>query len=195
MLTSVVLIILFIIVLKYSLTGTGGGGFEGFEGTGLPTQSVPGRDTHLLPVGFNTPLEKVPESSIDPFADLDNTTRRMAENLPMISEANIPDRQLFKTNLKLVEQVPNTTLKEIKQTISERMTNVWNSISGSDDGKKSKWSAVNVLEVRKLSGPGADMIIININMIEEERIYSKDFVIEMVKLPGVKNIPNSESNR
>lgn len=180
MIAEVFLIFLFLLVLNFVLDGKR----EGFEGTGLPVQSVKGRETQFLPVGFNAPHEKLTDKAIDPFVALDNKVRKMVSQLPTISESDIPDKGQFQLNQSQVQEVPRSIIKEIEQTISERMTNIWNLFSKEAQGK---WESVNVLEVRsQRTASGVELITVKINMIERNRIYSKDFVVEMVKLPGIR---------
>lgn len=181
MLKLFVLIILFLVVLNLVI---GNETREPFEGTGLPTQLVPGQaNAEFLPVGFNSPHEVVKDAGIDSFSELNNRIRIMTQQLPTLSEADVPNPTEFQIGKSQVQQVPSETVKEIRQTISERMNNVWN-MHAPGDGK---WDAVNVLETRTFSTTsGIDKIIVNINMMEEKRILSKDFVIELVKLPGIK---------
>ena len=176
----ITLISLFVIVLFFVVKEDH---CEGFEGTGLPIQNVLGRNTEFLPVGFNTPHEKVKNSSVDPFIQLDIKVGEMAKKLPMIFKENIPESEEFQIGNKQVESVSREQLNKIKTLVSERMTNVWNTIL-KDDGK---WSAVNILEINTSNTiSGINKVVININMIEENRLYSKDFVIELVKLPGIE---------
>lgn len=187
-LASGLLVIILLIAFSEKITGSIE---ENFEGTGLELQIPDGvseSEAKLLPKASNAPAETIPDTPPpvpNDLKHLDSRSERAASLSATISEEEIPPRDTFIPGTNALEQVPREKLDTIKHRFANHYTAIWNSVGAPND--PGVWEPVAVLEISTKSHvTGAELITLKIQMIETKRLYSKDFIVELIKFPEMK---------